>query len=203
MVKQAMDAGYDMVHFDGSKLPFDENVKITQEVVKYAKKKGILVEGEIGRIATDSSKVYSGHFEIKETDLTKPEEALEYLKKTGVHLLAVSVGNFHGIEASGQDPNLRLDVLQQIKNAIGDKAQLVLHGGSGTPEKDIQQAIAIGIAKVNINTELRMAFTGALRKTLTDNPDEIVPYKFLVAPKTAMATVVEQKMKLFGSINRV
>ena len=77
-LKQAIDAGYDMVHFDGSKLPLEENIKITKEVVKYAKKKGITVEGEVGRIGTDSSKLYSEKFEIKEEDLTKPEEAKNF-----------------------------------------------------------------------------------------------------------------------------
>ena len=111
-LKQAIDAGYDMVHFDGSKLPLEENIKITKEVVRYAKWKGVTVEGEVGRIGTDASKLYTDKFIIKEEDLTKPEEALRFLNETKANLLAVSIGNFHGIEISGIDPNLRLDVLK-------------------------------------------------------------------------------------------
>ena len=200
-LKEAIDAGYDAVHFDGSKLPLEENIKITKEVIKYAKKKGVLVEGEVGRIGTDSSKLYSGKFEIKEEDLTNPEQAREYIEKTGVNLLAVSIGNFHGIEISGIDPNLRLDLLKEISDKIGDTA-IVLHGGSGTPEDDIRGAIRLGIVKININTELRLAFAGNLRRFLDNNIDEIVPYKFLADAKNSVEKVAERKIELFGSVNK-
>jgi fructose-bisphosphate aldolase class II len=199
-LKQAMDAGYDMVHFDGSKLPLDENIKIAKEVVKYAHKKGILVEGEVGKIGTDASRLYSEKFEIKEEDLTKPEDAYRFLKETGVNLLAISMGNFHGIEISGVDPNLRLDVLKAVKEKVGD-ALLVLHGGSGTPEDDIKQAIQMGIVKININTELRLAFSGNLRRALS-NPEEIVPYKFLADAIFSVGKVVGLKIAIFGSENK-
>ena len=200
-LKQAIDAGYDMVHFDGSKLPLEENIKITKEVVKYGKKKGVLVEGEVGRIGTDSSKLYSEKFEIKEEDLTKPDEAKKYIDETKVNLLAVSIGNFHGIEISGIDPNLRLDILKEIRNKT-DEVMLVLHGGSGTPEDDIKEAIKIGIVKININTELRLAFSGNLRRFLDNNPEEIVPYKFLVDARNSVENLVDRKIKLFGSENK-
>ncbi len=201
-LKQAMDTGYDMVHFDGSKLPLEENIKITKEVVKYAKKKGILVEGEVGRIGTDSSKLYSEKFQIKEEDLTKPDEAQKYLNETKANLLAVSIGNFHGIEVSGIDPNLRLDVLEAVKEKVGS-AFLVLHGGSGTPEDDVKEAIKIGIVKININTELRLAFSGNLRRFLDNNPEEVVPYKFLTDAINSVEKVTERKINLFGSANKV
>ncbi|MGA2417931.1 MAG: class II fructose-bisphosphate aldolase [Candidatus Staskawiczbacteria bacterium] len=201
-LKQAMDAGYDMVHFDGSKLSLDENIKITKEVVKYAKWKGILVEGEVGRIGNDSSKLYSEKFEIKEGDLTKPDDALKFLNETKANLLAVSIGNFHGIEVSGIDPNLRLDVLKAVKEKVGN-AFLVLHGGSGTPEDDIKEAIKLGIVKININTEIRLAFSGNLRRFLDDNKEEIVPYKFLIDAINSVEKVVERKVGLFGSANKV
>ncbi|MFA5947750.1 MAG: class II fructose-bisphosphate aldolase [Candidatus Gracilibacteria bacterium] len=201
-VKQAIDAGYDMVHFDGSKLPLEENIKITKEVVKYAKWRKVTVEGEVGRLGTDSSKLYSDKFEIKEEDLTKPEEALRYLKETKADLLAVSIGNFHGIEISGIDPNLKLDVLKAIREKIGNTF-LVLHGGSGTPEDDIKEAIQLGINKVNINTELRVTFSGNLRKALNADVEEIVPYKFLQDAKDSVARVVGWKIKMFGSENKI
>jgi len=201
-LKEAIDAGYDMVHFDGSKLPLEENIRITKEVVKYAKKKGVLAEGEVGRIGNDSSKLYSEKFEIKEEDLTNPEEAKEYIDKTKVDLLAVSIGNFHGIEISGIDPNLRLDILKKTRDKVGDTL-LVLHGGSGTPEDDIKEAIKIGIVKININTELRLAFSGNLRRFLDNNPDEIVPYKFLIEAKSSVEKLVERKINLFGSVSKI
>ena len=200
-LKQAIDAGYDMVHFDGSKLLLEENVKLTKEVVRYARKKGVTIEGEVGKIGTDSSKMYSEKFEIKEEDLTKPEEALRFVKETKVDLLAISMGNFHGIEISGIDPNLRLDVLKAVKGKLEDTF-FVLHGGSGTPEDDIKEAIRLGIVKININTELRIAFAGNLRKSLDQNKEEIVPYKFLAKAKEVVGKVAELKIKLFGSANK-
>ncbi|MCX6720265.1 MAG: class II fructose-bisphosphate aldolase family protein [Candidatus Staskawiczbacteria bacterium] len=201
-LKQAIDAGYDMVHFDGSKLPLEENIEITKQVVKYAHKKGVTVEGEVGRLGTDSSTIYLEKFEIKEEYLTKPDEALRFVKETKVDLLAVSIGNFHGIEASGIDPNLRLDVLRAVKAKTGN-IFLVLHGGSGTPEDDIKEAIKIGIEKININTELRLAFSGNLRRALNNNPEEITPYKFLPDAQKSVEGVVNRKIGLFGSAGRV
>ncbi|MCX6723133.1 MAG: class II fructose-bisphosphate aldolase [Candidatus Staskawiczbacteria bacterium] len=200
-LKQAIDAGYDMVHFDGSKLPLEENIKITKEVVKYAKWKGVTVEGEVGKIGTDSSKLYSEKFEIEEDDLTKPDDAFKFLKETKADLLAVSVGNFHGIEISGIDPNLRIDTLRAIKEKVGEKL-FVLHGGSGTPGDDIKEAIKLGIVKININTELRLAFSGNLRKFLNTELEEITPYKFLVNAEVAVKSVVLRKIDLFGSANK-
>lgn len=199
-LKQAIDAGYDMVHFDGSKLPLEENIKITKEVKKYAGRQ-VTVEGEVGMIGTDSSKIYSEKFEIKEENLTKPSEANEYISKTKVDLLAISIGNFHGIEVSGVDPNLKIDLLKEIKKETVDTA-LVLHGGSGTPEDDIKDAIKNGIVKININTELRVAFSGNLRRFLNDNPDEVTPYKFLLNAKNSVEKVVGLKIGLFGSANK-
>ena len=200
-LKKAIDAGYDMVHFDGSKLPLEENIKLTKQVIKYARRKGVTVEGEIGMIGNDSSRLYSEKFEIKEENLTSPAEAKQYIDKTGVDLLAVSIGNFHGIEISGIDPNLRLDLLKEIKTKTEGTA-LVLHGGSGTPEDDIKGAIKIGIQKININTEVRLAFSGNVRRFLDNNPEEIVPYKFLADALKSVENVVGRKIELFGSANR-
>lgn len=209
-VKQAIDAGYDMVHFDGSKLSLQENIKITQQVKKYISsrwfEKKVLLEGEVGVIGTDASKLYSDKFEIKENNLTNPEDAKKYIKETGVDLLAISVGNFHGMEASGVDPNLRLDILENINKVLGQKynknISLVLHGGSGTQKEDIRKAIILGIAKININTELRVAFTSSLRQYLNANLNEITPYKYLEATISQVQKVAEEKIKLFGSENK-
>lgn len=201
-LKQAIDAGYDSVHFDGSKLPLEENIKIIKKIKNYAKWQGVLVEGEVGRIGTDSSKIYSEKFEIKEGDLTKPEEVQRYLKETKANLLAVSIGNFHGIEVSGIDPNLRLDVLENIKK-VSKKTFLVLHGGSGTHNEDIKEAVKLGIVKININTELRLAFSGNLRRALNTSKEEIVPYKYLPEAIHSVERVVELKVKLFDSAGKI
>ena len=199
-LKEAILAGYDMVHFDGSKLSLEENIKISKTVASFAKKKGIIVEGEVGRFGTDASRLYQEKFEIKEEDLTNSNQALEYLKKTNVNILAVSVGTFHGIDISGISPHIRIDRLKEIKNII--RIPLVLHGGSGTPEKDVQESIKLGIVKININTEIRLAFTNGLRKTLNTNQDEIVPYKYLPEAINAVQLIVEAKINLFGGENK-
>ena len=199
-VKQAMNAGYDMVHIDGSKLPLEENIALSKKVTKCAFWKFCLVEGEVGKIGTDSSKVYTEKLEIKESDLTNPEDAKKFVGATDVDLLAVGIGNFHGVQSSGLNPNLRIDVLKNIKNAVGDTG-LVLHGGSGTPEEDIKEAIKNGVVKININTELRLAFAKGLKETLT-NTEEIVPYKFLVEAQKEVEKIVELKINLFGSANK-
>ncbi len=200
-LKEAVLAGYDMIHFDGSKLPLDENIKISKEVVKFAMWKGIVVEGEVGKFGTDASRLYSEKFEIKEEDLTNPNDAKNYINKTGVNILAVSVGTFHGLDITGISPNLKLDRLREIRNSID--VPMVLHGGSGTPEEDIKEAIRLGIAKININTETRLAFSSALRNSLQQNSTEITPYKYLTEPVDAVQTVIEGKITLFGSENKV
>ena len=168
ILKGAILSGYDMVHFDGSKLSLEENIKISREVVKFAKWKGVVVEGEIGKISTNASKVYTDKFEIKEEDLTNVLEAEEYFKKTKVNILAVGVGTFHGIDVTGVSPNIRLDRLKEIKNKID--LPLVLHGESGTKDEDLIDAIKLGIVKININTETRLAFAGTLRKVMEEIP---------------------------------
>jgi fructose-bisphosphate aldolase class II len=199
-LKEAIEAGYDMVHFDGSKLPLEDNTEISRKVVEFAAKKGVIVEGEVGRIGTDASKVYEGKFEIKEEDLTKVKEAQDYLKEAGVSVLAVSIGTFHGIDASGVSPHLKLDRLKELTDALS--IGLVLHGGSGTPDEDVKKAIQLGIVKININTETRLAYAHAIKHALNEG-SEITPYKYLQEPINAVQKVIEEKIRLFGSEGRV
>jgi len=201
-IKKAIDVGYDMVHFDGSKLQLEENISKTKKIKKYARWRGVLVEGEVGRIGTESSTIYSEKFEIKEEDLTKPEEAQKFINKTGVDLLAVSIGNFHGIEVSGVCPNLKINILKDIKEKLPNTL-FVLHGGSGIMEDDIKNVIAQGIVKININTEIRIAFSENLRKILNNDPKLIVPYKFLPLVQKSVEEIVEQKIKLLNSENKI
>jgi len=210
-IKEAVSSGYDSVHFDGSSLCLEDNIKTTKKVVNYVKKKnpGIIVEGELGYLR-GSSELHS-RVEIKEDDLTDPDEALEFIEKTGVDSLAVAIGNIHGIikkqsNSSGlryRNPHLYLSRLKQIKEKVKDKVFLVLHGGSGTPEGDIKKAIDLGIIKVNINTELRIAFSDTLRKILKEKKNEIVPYRIMPAVIDAVEKVVREKIKLFGSVNSI
>jgi len=200
--KQAIDEGFDYIHFDGSTLPFEENIEITRKVVKYAKSKRyfrlcgkkIMIEGELGYLK-GASKIQET-VEISPSDFTKPEEAIEFIKKTGVDSLAIVFGNFHGI-ASKIEERLDLERLKQIKKAVS-KTFLVLHGGSGINGQDIKEAIKIGIRKININTEIRIAYINALKEFLNNNPKETTPYKIFSVGINAMKKVMEDKLKLFG-----
>jgi len=185
--KKAIDLGYQAVHFDGSKITIDENIKITKQIVKYAHQKNVLIEGEI---------------DIVGGDLTNPEQAKKFVQETKVDSLAVNIGTAHGIQTSGKDFRINLKRLKEIKDKTKN-TYLILHGGSGTSEKDIKSAIRLGIVKININTETRMAYTNTLRKTLNKNLKEIIPYKYLPEVVTAVQKKVEEKIKLFGSNNKI
>ncbi len=192
-VKEAIQAGYTSVHIDGSTLAYDDNVKITKAVVEFAQTKGITVEGELGKIVGSSEK-HQETITISQDFLTDPEEAKRFVAETGLDILAVSLGNIHGVYAS--EPKLDFERLAQLQK-LG--LPMSLHGGSGIPADQIKRAINLGITKVNVNTELRLAYTETLRTELAAHPDEIVPYEFLPEEIEAIEDVVEQKIKLFGS----
>lgn len=196
-IQALLDAGYNSIHFDGSVLSFEENVKWTKQVVALCKAKdpGISVEGELGFLP-GASQISQEKVEIKPEYLTDPKQALAFVEATGIDRLAVSVGNSHGI--SFQEDRLDIERIAAIKEAIGDRAVLVLHGGSGIPDDQIQAAIERGIRKININTELRVAFHDALKATLNGS-EQTTPYKFLLPAMDAVGRVVEGKIKLFGS----
>ncbi|MCX6813072.1 MAG: class II fructose-bisphosphate aldolase [Candidatus Azambacteria bacterium] len=207
-VVAAVDAGYDAILADFSALPFEENIKLTKQSVEYAKSKNpdIIIEGELGYVRGES-KLQKEIIEIKPEDLTKPEEAGQFIKETGVDMLAPAVGNIHGIAANA--PKLDFRRIADIKKMVGLSAQagneiyLVLHGGSGMSESDFKNAIDAGISMVHINTEIRVAFTEALRKTLQEMPEETTPYKILTPSVEAMKKVIEEKLKIFGSVNKL
>lgn len=194
--KEAVDAGYDMVQFDGSGLSFEENVANSKKVLEYAKNKNpnIVVEAELGYLR-GGSEIHKEKIEIKEEDLTKPEEAKKFVDLTGIDALAVVIGNLHGIQAESK--KLFLDRLEEIQKAIPETL-LVLHGGSDTQEKDIKKAINLGIVKININTELRVAYSDALEREIKEHPDEVKPYKILSPAIEETKKVVTEKIKLFG-----
>ena len=200
-VKEAVDAGYDAILADFSALPFEENIKLTKQSVEYAKSRnpGIVVEGELGYVRGESK--IQEVIEIKPEDLTKSEEAGQFVRETGVDMLAPAVGNIHGIAANS--PKLDFTRIVDIKKAVGENVFLVLHGGSGMSESDFKNAIDAGISMVHINTEIRVAFTEELRKTLREMPEETTPYKILAPSVEAMKKVIEEKLKIFGSVNKI
>ena len=158
-VKEAIDAGFDSVIYDGAKLSVEENIKNTKECVDYARASGrdVLVEAELGYIG-QSSKVLDAipeGVDLK-AGLTTPEMAKDFVEKTGVDLFAPAVGNIHGMMRVGHDPRLEIDLIKEIRETAG--VPLVLHGGSGTVDEDFVHAIYAGISIVHISTELRVAF---------------------------------------------
>lgn len=201
--KQAIDAGYDAVHLDGSKLrDYPKNVELTRQVVEYARQvdPAISVEGELGYLE-GSSKVLNQKIELKPQDLTDPNQARDFVRKTGINRLGVAVGNVHGILAAG-NPKLDLWRIKAIRQQLSDEITLVLHGGSGISDQDISRAIKGGLGNIHVNTEIRVAYSRALRKKLKEQPAETTPYHYLKPPLQAAQKVIEQKIRLFGSVNR-
>ena len=201
-VKETIDAGFDSVIVDGAKLSFEDNVKIAKEAVVYAKLKNetILVEGELGYIG-QSSKLLSELPEgvkIDPESLTHPDEAKRLVEETGIDLLAPAVGNIHGMLRDGRNLSLNIERIKKIRSVAG--VPLVLHGGSGSSDEDFLRAIEAGISMIHINTELRIAYRDALKKSLQDEPDEIAPYKISKPALLAMQKVVENRLKLFSKM---
>ena len=201
-VKEAIDAGYDAVIYDGAEQPFEENVKITRQCVEYAKSKNtdILVEGELGYKGTASQVLDSipKGVELGKEYLTSPEEAANFVRETGVDLLAPAIGNFHGMLASGHDPALNIEAARAVSEAA--KVPLVLHGASGNSAEDIKASIAAGVNIVHVSTELRVAFRKSLTETLAANPKEVATYKILGPSVEAVGKVVTEKLKIFNNI---
>jgi fructose-bisphosphate aldolase class II len=202
--KAAIDAGYDSVHIDLSALPFEENISGTREIVEYAKATSyklqatsLSVESELGYLRGES-KVQKEKIEVKPEDYTDPEQACEFIEKTGVDRLAIAVGNIHGI--SLDEPDLDIERIRAIRQAIPQEVALVLHAGSGIPNEQIKAAIKAGISNIHINTELRVAYTDALKKTLAQDLDEVAMYKLDADAIEAMKKLVKEKLHLFGAI---
>jgi fructose-bisphosphate aldolase class II len=204
-VKQAIDAGFDSVIYDGAKGSYEDNVKVTKQCVEYAKGKRsasgapILVEAELGYIG-QSSRILDGIPEgvDLQAGLTKPEQAKEFVEATGIDLFAPAVGNIHGMMRVGNDPALDIARIADIRKTAG--VPLVLHGGSGTTDQDFVRGVEAGLGVVHISTELRVAFVNGLRKSLEDNPDEVAPYKYLKTPVQEVEKVALARLKLFNKI---
>ncbi|MFZ0965850.1 MAG: class II fructose-1,6-bisphosphate aldolase [Candidatus Bathyarchaeia archaeon] len=214
IVSKCVEAGFTSVMIDGSFLKFEENVALTKRVVDFAHQKGVTIEAELGRLAG----VEESTVEEKEAVLTDPNAAKEFVEKTGVDALAIAIGTSHGAYKFKAEPKLDFERLKLIKEKVN--VPLVLHGASsvpawiiekavkygaeltgakGIPEEHIKKAISLGIAKINIDTDLRLAFTATIREFLANSPKEFDPRKILGPAKEAMKEVVKGKMRLFRS----
>jgi ketose-bisphosphate aldolase len=194
----AIGAGYNLVHFDGSDLPYEENVKITKALVEQAHPKGILIEGEIDKILGESQY----HEELAESvqataNYTEPAKAADFIAQTGVDILAVFVGNIHG--AYQGQKKLDLERLALIRQSAGSGVFFSLHGGSTIGEEDIRAAIRAGVVKINVNTELRLAYRQTLENVLRGS-DEVAIYKIMPPVIAAVQKVVEEKIELFSHV---
>ena len=215
VVKQALKSGYSSVMYDGSSLPFDENVHRTRQVVRWAKNYGVSVEAELGAIPGIEDLV-----KVKETEsfYTDPEEAAVFVKETGGNALAISIGTAHGIEKSKKAIALDFKRLENIKESIS--IPLVLHGASsvpqalikeinthggkvkkarGIPDAQIKKAVSLGISKVNTDTDVRLAFTAAVRKELSTNAELYDPRKILGPARERMKKEIIRKIRILGS----
>ncbi len=219
VIENCIENGFTSVMIDGSHLPFDKNVEVTLEVVKKARKKGVSVEGELGKLAGIEDNVSVDQQDAKFTD---PGEAEEFVERTGVDSLAVAVGTSHGAYKFKGEPRLAMDILSEIASRV--EIPLVLHGASGVneehveianrfgadlrdargvPDDAIKEAVKRGICKVNIDTDMRIAFTAFMRKKLNDDPGVFDPRKYLGAGRDGVMDVVKTKIKLFGSEDRL
>jgi len=214
---KCVDAGFTSVMIDGSFLKFEENIAVTKRVVEYAHPKGVSVEAELGQLAG----VEERSVEEKDAILTDPQNAIEFVEKTGIDTLAVAIGTSHGAYKFKSQAKLDLERLNIISQKVA--IPLVLHGASSVPswivekatnygatlggakgvsEDQLQQAIKLGIAKINIDTDLRLAFTATVREVLANSTKEFDPRKILGPAKDAMKEVAKGKMRLFGSSGR-
>ena len=217
LCKQVIDDGFTSVMIDGSHLQFEENIALTKKVVDFAHGKKVSVEAELGKLIGEQFDAGEGGAVSANAIYTDPEQAKEFVERSGCDSLAVAIGTSHGAYKFKAEPKLDLERLQRIRRLV--KIPLVLHGASsvlpeyvavcnsfgasiqgskGVPEDQIQQAVKIGVQKVNIDTDLRIAMTAAVRKSLSEKPAEFDPRKYLGPAREMIKEVVERKIKLLG-----
>ncbi len=218
--KMCIDNGFTSVMIDGSKYSFEENIEITKKVVEYAHSKGVVVEAELGQLAGIEDDVNVSESDAKYTD---PEQAKEFVERTGCDSLAIAIGTSHGAYKFKGEAKLRMDILAQIKEKIPN-TPIVLHGAStvipelvetcnkyggdipgtkGVPDEILHTASISGVSKINVDTDLRLAFTGEIRKSLAENPSAFDPRKYLTPAREKITEIVEHKMRdVFGSANK-
>ena len=209
--KSCIDGGFTSVMIDGSHLPFEENIKLTKQVVDYAHDRGVTVEGELGRLAgvEDDIKVSQ-----EDSSYTRPEEVEEFVAKTGVDSLAIAIGTSHGAFKFKGEPKLRFDILEEVGRRLPN-FPIVLHGASsvmpeyvdminefggkldnakGVPEEMLRKAASMAVCKINIDSDLRLAFTGTIRKHFAEHPEHFDPRQYLGEARTALRDMVRHKI---------
>lgn len=191
-IAECIQAGFSSIMIDASDLPFDENVALTKQAAGYAHKYDVWVQGELGQVKGWEDNVFSGA-----SFLTDPKQAQEFVKKTGIDTLAAAIGNVHGIEKIKRGvPKLDIKRLKEINKRV--EVPLVLHGASGLGREQVVQAVANGIRIINIDTEIRLAFTTALRQVLGQNKKEIDIRELMPKPIGAVEDLIEKKVKMFA-----
>lgn len=187
--------GFSSVMIDGSRFPLEENIAFTKRVVEVAHAVGVTVEAELGKIGGTED-----HITVDEKDatFTDPAEAKRFVEETGVDYLAIAVGTAHGVYKG--EPKIDFDRIKAIRDAVD--VPLVLHGSSGVPDEALKKAISLGICKINIDTNIREAFTLGVKDSIKNNPDNIDPRKTLGPAKEAMKEIIKEKMHVFGSVNK-
>ena len=218
--KKCVDAGFTSVMFDGSKYDFEENIRLTKEVVDYAHAHGVVVEAELGKLAGIEDEVNVSADEARYTD---PAQAEEFVKRTGVDSLAIAIGTSHGAYKFKGEAKLRFDILKEIKERIPN-TPIVLHGAStvipelvdtcnqfggnipgakGVPDEILHEASVSGVSKINVDTDLRLALTAGIRKVFIEDPSAFDPRKYLTPARELVKQTVSHKIKnVFGSANK-
>lgn len=196
-IKRAIDRGFSSVMIDASHEEFEENVRITKEVVDYAKNFNVSVEAELGTIGDLGDTLEGGTPTIIYTD---PSVASEFVERTGIDTLAVAVGTSHGIYPKHMTPHIRTDIIKEITKVVS--IPLVLHGGSSNPDDEISEAVSLGVCKVNISSDIKNAMFQEVRKHLTENTKALEPLLIFPSGIEAAKQVIFHKLNLFNTINK-
>ena len=191
---QAINAAFTSVMIDASLEPFDQNVAITRKVVEAAHAVGIQVEGELGTIGANDSYGESGAAEII---YTNPADAVRFVEETGVDSLAIAIGTSHGLYPSDKNPELRHDLLEEIKAAVG--IPLVLHGGSSNPDAELRRAVELGVNKINISSDIKVSYHDRMREVLGTDRRLREPNAIQPEALAAMKVTAAEKIELFGA----
>lgn len=197
-VVRAIQAGMTSVMIDASKLPYEENVAITKKVVETAHIANVSVESELGTIGTTGNSIEGG---TRGVIYTVPEEAKQFIEDTGIDTFACAIGTAHGIYPKDMKPKLRIDILKDITDQVS--VPLVLHGGSSNKDEEIAEAVKNGICKINISSDIKVAFYEQARKTLNENPGYREPLEIYPAAMEACGKVCADKIRLFNSQDKV
>lgn len=197
-VVRAIQAGMTSVMIDASKLPYEENVAITKKVVETTHIANVSVESELGTIGTTGNSIEGG---TEGVIYTVPEEAKQFIEDTGIDTFACAIGTAHGIYPKDMKPKLRIDILKDITNQVS--VPLVLHGGSSNKDEEIAEAVKNGICKINISSDIKVAFYEQARKTLNENPGYREPLEIYPAAMEACGKVCADKIRLFNSQDKV